>query len=203
MKKTILILLTCWSFAAFGQKLDVSISAGTGKVYIYESNDKSVNVNYSAPLCLMTEVKFTPNGKVWGIKLRLHNIESSVTGENWENETPLNGYVRSLSTSILLENEIVKNKFSYGFNFGMGLTKETIQPQQYESNKSVSNYANLYLGGQLSYRLSGDFDLQIQPIFLWQDPFKTIGVLNGNRKANFAGEDLSTLINFGIRYRLN
>lgn len=145
MKKTILILLSCLSFTAFGQKFDISISGGTGKVYIFESNDKSVNVIYSVPMSLMTEMKFTPNGKVWGIKLRLHHLESSVTGENWENETPLNGYVNSLSTSILLENEIVKNKFSYGFNFGVGLTKETIQPQQYESNKSVSNYSSLYL----------------------------------------------------------
>jgi hypothetical protein len=84
----------------------------------------------------------------------------------------------------------------------LGITKETIQSQQYSFNKNTSSYTSFYLGGHFSYTLSKNFDLQIQPIFLWQDPFKTIGVLAEKRTANFAGEDLSALVNFGIRYRL-
>ena len=203
MKRIILSALACWTLSAFGQKLDFSLSAGTGKSYIFESIDKSVDVNYSLPMSLITEVKFTPKNKSWGLKLRVHHLQSSVTGENWENKTPLNGYINSLTTSLLLENEITKRKFSYGVNFGMGLTKETVQQQQYNSyDKKNSSYASLILGGHLSYKLSKDFDFQILPTLIWQDPFKTIGVLTGNRKANFAGEDLSALINFGIRYRI-
>jgi hypothetical protein len=202
MKKIILILITCWSITTYGQKFDLSISTGTGKAYIFESIDKCVNVNYSLPMSLMTEAKFTPKEKNWGLKLRLHKVESSVTGENWVTETPLNGYVNSLTSSILLENEILKNRFSFGFNFGLGITKETIQSQQYSFNKNTSSYTSFYLGGHFSYTLSKNFDLKIQPIFLWQDPFKTIGVLAEKRTANFAGEDLSALVNFGFRYRL-
>jgi len=203
LKRIILSVLACWTLTVFGQKLDFSLSAGTGKTYIFESIDKSVNVNYSLPMSLMTEVKFTPKNKSWGVKLRAHQLQSSVTGENWENKSPLNGYINSLTTSLLLENEITKGKFSYGLNFGMGLTKETVQQQQYNSfDKKNSSYASLIFGGHLSYKLSKDFDFQILPTLNWQDPFKTIGVLTGNRKANFAGEDLSALINFGIRYRI-
>jgi hypothetical protein len=203
MKKLILIAITFWAIYANGQTIYISLSGGTGKTYIFESNDKSVNTNYSVPLSLMTEVKFTPKEKNWGLKLRLHNIESSVTGENWETETPINGYINSLTTSILLENEIAKKNYSYGLNFGMGITKETVQYQQDSDNKTSTSFTSLYLGGHLSYNISKNFDLQVQPILLWQDPFKTIGVLSGKRTANFAGEDLSTLINFGIKYKLS
>ena len=203
MKKTIVTLLTFWTISALGQKFDFALSAGTGKTYIFESLDKSVNVNYSLPMSLMTEVKFTPKEKSWGLKLRLHHLESGITGVNWESSTPLNGYINTLTTSLLLENEVIKSKFSYGFNFGLGITKETVQPQQYSSfNKSTASYASVYFGGYLSWKLSKDFDFQIQPILLWQDPFKTIGVVTGKRNANFAGEDLSAVINFGIRYRM-
>jgi hypothetical protein len=202
MKKIILTFLTCWTLTAFGQKLDFSLSAGTGKTYIFESIDKGVNVNYSLPLSLMTEMKFTPKDKTWGVKLRMHHIQSSVTGENWEDKTPLNGYVNALTTSLLLENEITRKKYSSGFNFGLGITKEIIQPLQYNSyDKSSTSYATITIGGHFSYKMSQDFDFQIQPAILWQDPFKTIGVVTGNRFANFAGEDLSAVVNFGIRYR--
>lgn len=202
MKKIILTFLACSTLTAFGQKLDFSLSAGTGKTYIFESIDNSVNVNYSLPMSLVTELKFTPHNKSWGLKFRLQQLQSGLTGENWVDKTPLNGYINSLTTSLLLENEVMKNKTSYGFSFGLGMTRETIQPQQYiYFDRSSTNYASISFGGHLSYKLNKDFDFQIQPIFLWQDPFKTISVLTGSRKANFAGEDLSAVINFGIRYR--
>ena len=202
MKKFILTILACWTLTAFGQKLDFSLSAGTGKTYIFESLDKSVNVNYGLPLSLISELKFTPKGRSWGLKLRMQHLQSSLTGENWVNKTPLDGYASSLTTSLLLENEVTKNKSSYGFNFGLGITIETIQQQQYNSlDKTNSNYPGITLGGHYTYKLSKDFDFQIQPILFWQDPFKCIGILTGSRTANFAGEDLSAIVNFGIRYR--
>ncbi len=203
MKKITLTLLTCCALTAFAQKVDFSLSGGTGKSYIFESTDNSVNVHYSLPSSLMTEIKFTPKDRAWGVKLRLHHLQSDVTGENWMNKTPLDGSIQSLTTSLLLENEIIKRKFSYGLSFGLGLTKETVQPQQYNPyNKTITNYASISAGGHISYKLCRDFDLQIQPLLLWQDPFKTIGVLTGNAKPNFALEDLSGVVNFGIRYKL-
>ena len=203
MKKIYLLLFLLCTITSFAQKVDFSLSAGTGKVYIYESADKSVDVNYSLPLSLMSELKFTPRQKNWGLKLRVQNIQSTITGVNWMTYKPLNGYINSLTTSLLLENDIVKKNFSYGFNFGLGVTKETIQRQQNNPDDKVSSsYASFNLGGHFSYSLSPDFDLQLLPTLLCQDPFKSMGVITGNRRANFAGEDLSALINIGIRYKL-
>jgi len=203
MKKTILAFLLFSTTFAFGQKIDFGLSLGTGKSYLFESIDKTVNVNYGVPISLMTEIKFTPKDKTWGVKLRVHNVESTLKGENWVNRKPLNGYINSITTSLLLENEIAKKHFSYGFNFGFGLTKETIQQQQYNSfDKAVQNYTSLSVGGHFTHKISKNFDFQILPTLLWQDPFKTIGYLSGVRNANFAGEDLTMTVNFGLRYRL-
>ncbi|MDI9311214.1 MAG: hypothetical protein QM535_13445 [Limnohabitans sp.] len=203
MRKSILTFLLFATTFSFGQKLDFGLSVGTGKSYLFESINKTVNVNYGAPISLITEIKFTPKDKNWGIKLRVHNIESTLKGENWVNKTPLNGYINSITTSLILENEIAKKHFSFGFNFGLGLTKETIQQQQYYSfDKSVQNYTSLSVGAHLTHKISKDFDFQILPTLLWQDPFKTIGYLTGKRNANFAGEDLTMTLNFGLRYRL-
>ncbi len=203
MKKLLLSVLICSTTLAFGQKFDFGFSIGTGKSYLFESVDKSVNVKYSLPVSLMTEIKYTPNDHNWGLKLRLSSIESTVTGQNWVNNTSLNGYISSLTTSLLLENEIAKEKYSYGFNFGFGLTKETLQPQQYDpTTKMNTDYTSISVGGNVSFKLSKDFDFQILPVLFWQDPFKSIGVLTRSRTSNLAGEDLTLLLNFGLRYRL-
>ena len=203
MKKILLGFLLCSTTFVFAQKFDLGLSIGTGKSYLFESIDKSVDVKYGLPTSLLTELKFTPKDKNWGVKLRLHSIESTVIGQNWLDKTPLNGYINSFTTSILLENEIAKKKYSYGFNFGFGLTKETIQPQQYApTNKTTNNYNTISVGGHITYKLNKELDFQILPTLFWQDPFKSIGVLTGSRKANLAGEDFTMLVNFGLRYRL-
>lgn len=203
MKKFMLLVLGSCALTAIGQKLDFSLSAGTGKTYIFESLDKTVNVNYSLPMSLMTELKFAPANKTWGLKLRMLDLQSGLTGKNWLDNTPLNGYVSSMTTSFLLENEVQKRNTSVGLNFGMGMTRETLQPQQYDpSGRRIIIYPSVTLGAHLSYQINNDFDFEIQPVLLWQDPFKTIGVLTGARKANLAGEDLSAAVNFGIRYKL-
>lgn len=203
MKKLLLCVLICSTTLVFGQKFDFGLSIGTGKSYLFESIDKSVNVRYSLPMSLITELKFTPKDKNWGIMLRLNSIESTVTGQNWVNNTPLNGYINSFTTSLLLEKEIAKKKHSYGVNFGFGLTKETLQPQQYDpGTKTTQVYPSISVGGNIAFILNKDLDFQILPVLFWQDPFKSIGVLTRSRTANLAGEDLTLLLNFGLRYRI-
>jgi len=80
MKNLSLLFLLLTATFSKAQKLDFSISSGTGKTYIFESLDKNVNVNYSMPLSLLTEVKYTPKDKKWGLKLRIHNVQSTVVG---------------------------------------------------------------------------------------------------------------------------
>lgn len=154
MKNNIFVsLFVCFIFCmnfgakvAFAQKLDLSFSAGTGKAYIFESIDKSVNVSYGAPLSFLAETKFTPKNAFWGIKLRFQSVETSIKGENWtEFSAPqFSGYISSKTTSLLLEKEINKladtfgDKFSCGLNFGLGLTSETIQLRKFSPTEKIS-----------------------------------------------------------------
>lgn len=225
MKKSVFVfvlfcLAFCGNFSANAQKLDLAFSAGTGKAYLFESIDKSVNVSYGAPLSFSAETKFTPKNASWGIKLRFQSIETTVVGENWENRIlpkpanaliiqPINGYVSSQTTSLLLEKEINKfagtfgDKFSYGLNFGLGLTTETIQPQQYNPTEKINkNYLSTTFGAHFTYKLGDNFDLQLLPTILWQDPFKTISFLTGKTRPSLAGEDLSMMLNVGVRYKI-
>ena len=220
MKKSIFILVLfclsfCVDFTANAQKLDLAFSAGTGKAYIFESIDRNVNVNYGAPLSFLAETKFTPKNSSWGVKLRFQSVETTIKGENWENKErgflipeTLNGYVSSKTTSLLIEKEINKfattfgDKFSCGLNFGLGLTAETLQPQQYSTEKTNQNYLSATFGGHITYKLSDNFDLQILPTMLWQDPFKTISFLAGNTRPKLAGEDLTMMLNVGVRYKI-
>jgi hypothetical protein len=202
MKMLFILALIGASFITNAQKLDFGLSAGTGKSYIIEDLDNSVNVAYGMPLSLMSELKYTPKGKKWGVKLRLHNIESTVMGTNWTDHTSLDGYANTFTASLLLENEVKLKRASYGFSAGLGLTKETIQPLQYYNYKVTNNYTSISLGSYLCLRMGKSFNFQIQPVLLWQDPFKSIGVITKMRNANFAGEDLTAVINVGVRYRL-
>jgi len=203
MRKLIFCILISLPIPLKGQILDFSLSIGTGKTYIIEDWYNNVNVNYGLPLSLMTELKYSPLNSNWGIKLRLHNLQSTCIGENWVDGNQLDGYVSSLTTSLLLEKVTYKNTFSFGFNFGIGWTRETIQPlQSIPSEKDISNYPTLIIGEHLTWKLNDNFDLQLLPALLLQDPFKSIGYLTGKRNANFAGEDLSFSFNIGIRYHL-
>lgn len=201
MKTLILSAFALCTVHTNAQNLDFAISVGTGKIYVVESLDKTVNVNYSLPMSLLAEIKYRPLHKNWGLKLRLQQIQSDITGENWVDKSPLNGYINSFSISLLLENEITRKKYSYGFNFGMGITKETIQAQKHDPNTLTdSGFPTVTAGGHLAFKLSNDLDFQIQPVLLCHDPFKSIKFLLGSRDGNLAGEDISGLINFGIRY---
>jgi hypothetical protein len=203
MKKLIVSTALFYSFNVSAQKIDFSLGLGTGKSYIFESTDNSINVKYGLPLSLNTSIKYTPANKNWGIKLNVLQIQSTLKGTNWVSGASLNGYANTITTSLLLENEIVKKQFNYGFNFGLGLTKESIQEQQFfDNSKSNQNFASLIVGGYFSKKINKNFDFEIAPTFLWQDPFKTIGYLAGSRNANFAGEDLSVLVNFNIKYKI-
>ena len=201
----------CMNFNAKAQKLDIAFSAGTGKAYIFESIDRSVNVNYGTPLSFLAETKFTPKNASWGIKLRFQSIETTIKGENWTEffAPQINGYISSQTTSLLLEKEINKfagtfgDKFSCGLNFGLGLTTETMQKQQTNpAEKTSKNYLSTTFGAHFTYKLNDNFDLQLLPTMLWQDPFKTISFLSGNTRPNLAGEDLSMILNVGVRYKI-
>ena len=205
MRKFIFVFFILTSYSVKAQKLEFSLSGGTGKTYIIESLDKSVDVNYGLPLSMTTELKFTPQNSKWGLKIRLHDIQSAMFGQNWMPNMAggINGYISSRSTFLLLENTINKNKSTFGFNFGLGYTNETRLDNKDSPWDKVSNkYPTLTFGANFSFKINNELDFQILPIVLVQDPFRSISYLTGKLEPTLAGEDLSILINFGIRYNI-
>lgn len=205
MRKSIFGLLVLTTIAANAQTLEFGLSIGSGKTYIFEDTDKSIEVDYYLPLSLVSDLKFTPGNSDWGIKLRLHYLESAVEGINLPPNPAesFEGYVSTLTTFLLLENEIIKGNSSYGFNFGLGFTDETLEidvndPWNYYKNK----FPTLALGGHFTFKMNDNFDFQLLPIILVQDPYRMIDYLTGTVDPTIAREDLSILINFGIRYNL-
>jgi hypothetical protein len=205
MRKFILSFLVLTTIATNAQKLEFGLSVGTGKTYIIEDLDKSIEVEYYLPVSFASDLKFTPFNSKWGIKLRLNYIESAVEGINLPPNMaePFDGYVSTWTTFLLLENEILKDYSSYGFNFGLGFTDEILEidvkdPWNYYRNK----FPTLALGGHYTFKLNDNFDIQILPIFLVQDPYRLIDYLGGIVDPTIAREDLSILINFGIRYNI-
>jgi hypothetical protein len=203
MRKSIFGLLLLLTIAANSQKLEFGLSVGTGKTYIFEDLDKNIQVDYYLPVSLASDLKFTPLNSRWGIKLRLNYIESAVDGINLPPNMaePFEGYVSTWTTFLLLENEIIKDNSSYGFNFGLGYTDETLEidvndPWNYYKN----NYPTVAFGGHYTYKMNDNFDFQLFPVILVQDPYRLIDYLTGIVDPTIAREDLSILLNFGIRY---
>ncbi len=203
MKKAFLLLIIAWYVPVNAQTLDYSVSIGTGKTYIVEDWYNSVNVNYGLPLSLVSEIIYSPVDSKWRCKLRLHSLESGCTGVNWVDGNQLDGYINSLTSSFLLEKATIKGSYSHGLSFGLGWTRETIQPlQTMPSEKDISRFPSIIIGEHFTWKLSDSFDFQLLPTILWQDPFKSIGYLTSRRSANFAGEDLSFTMNVGIKYHI-
>jgi hypothetical protein len=110
MRKFIFYHLILTSLSSKGQKLEFGLSAGSGLTYIIENFERGSNMNYGLPMSLITEIKYTPVSSDWGLKIRFHSVQSSVHGQSFTNGGYfyVDGYVKTFSTFLLLENEILK-----------------------------------------------------------------------------------------------
>lgn len=59
---------------AMGQNLEIGIHSGTGSTYFVEAITKTSDYRYNMPISMAGELKFTPKGKTWGMKLRVNQI---------------------------------------------------------------------------------------------------------------------------------
>ena len=200
-----LLIISCFFFIfSQAQQLDISLGAGTGKSYIVESVSKNTNARYGIPGSFFTKIKFSPRkSSKWGAVLMLQQVTSTVSGSDVITGIPLNGYINTFKTSVLLEHENSNIKgMTYGYNFGIGLTNESIRSQRMNPTSNIQNtYPSLSASLFYAYRLTSDFDFVISPMFLWHDPIKSLNYLFGSG-GNLANEDISIFLNLGIRYHL-
>jgi hypothetical protein len=203
MQKIIIVALFLATVSVNAQKLELGLSLGPGKTYICEDLDKSIEVDYYLPVSLASELKFTQIDSKWGVKLRLHYIESAVDGINLPPAAAetFEGYVSTWSAFLMFEKDIVKDASSFGYNFGLGITRETVQIDTSDPwNYNKSEFPSITLGGHYTFKINESFDFQILPILIIQDPYRLIDYLTGTADPKIGGEDLSILLNFGIKY---
>jgi|WetSurMetagenome_2_1015567.scaffolds.fasta_scaffold23858_3 hypothetical protein len=205
MKKILFIIILSASLPVFSQNLEFSMSSGSGMAYIFENLDKKVNINYGVPISLTSAFKYTPGDSRWGLKLRLQFIEASIKGINWSSTSypEIDGFVYSWTTSFIIENNVPLTNSAYGYSFGLGITNETFSPVKNDKwYDEATKYPSLILGAHWDFRINSNLDFQILPTIMVQDPYRSIGYLFGNVEPRIAREDLSIMINFGVRYIL-
>lgn len=205
MKKFLFILILIAFFNTNAQQIEVGFTTGTGAIYMIENRDKSIDLNYAAPIIVAADIKFTPENAYFGIKLKYQNINGSLQGDNWQriNSQSLfvnkfDGYIENSSFLVLLEHINQKSKLNIGYNFGIGQTNERINFDKKGLNKIENNFFILNLGGLIKYNLNSKTSLKFEPSFQWNDPINTLY----SERYKMGGEDINLLFQFGISYKL-
>ncbi|MBX9733575.1 MAG: hypothetical protein K2X37_05910 [Chitinophagaceae bacterium] len=175
-------LLTIFIFIikiSFSQELSVAFFAGTGKSYIIEGVSRRTNARYGVPVSLTGLVAFTPKESNWSVSLSTQQISTSVSGSDIITNQILNGDVYSTSIFLLLQYEKkISDKNSFGYNFGIGVTKETIRPQRTIASADIQNsYSSIATSCFWAHKLSSQFDIITSPSLLNHDPAKSLNYL--------------------------
>jgi preprotein translocase subunit Sec61beta len=187
------------------QKLDVGFSSGTGLIYFFENKDSNIDIDYKSPVVLSAHIKYTPINSYFGLKLKYQNLVGKVKGDDWQHiyvQTPFtakfDGYIEN--SALLFELEHLKDlpKYSFGYSFGLGTTKEKIYFNSKKTDFLESNYMVLNLSGTYIYNITNKLGLKFEPSILWNDPINSLNF----QKHNMAGEDLNLFFQIGVNYRI-
>lgn len=199
-----LFFLIC-TFKANAQKLDVGLSSGTGLLYIFENNDSNIDIDYKKPLIVSAYIKYTPIHSYFGLKLKFQNLAGKVNGADWQHlnsQTPFvtkfDGFIEN--STLLFELEHLKDlpKYSFGYSFGIGTTKEKIYFNTKKTDYIESNFMVLNVSDTYIYAITNTLGLKLETSILWNDPITS---LNYNRH-NMAGEDVNLLFQIGVNYKI-
>lgn len=207
MRKIVLFLLFSLGFLYVkAQKLEVGFSLGTGSVYIIENADSAVNSSFGAPSLFSGYINYTPENSYFGLKLKYLNLNASLKGEDWQNlnqslfPSSINGFIENRTLLFQLERlKLQQQKLNFGYNLGMGISKEVLSFDKQGQNSFVSSFSVVSFGGIIAYSLNHKLSLRIEPTLLWNDPLRSFNSSN----YRMGGEDINFLVEFGISYRLN
>ncbi len=198
-----LLTLFCALFAMAGivhsQSLSMGFEAGTGISYIGEATAESAVHDFNPSMVVGTHIKFTPKDCYFGVRLNLMNVSTLYTTKKEATWYSGRGQINTLTTSLMLEHLNTGKKFSIGYYFGMGMTRENyINEDWYEGKRGVSNYMSVSGGGLITYGLGDKSRLMLTPSFFWTDPLNTF------REAHWvqAGEDIAFIFQLGYSYKL-
>ena len=184
------------------QNLEVGFGLGTGSAYLFENNDSDVNIDYSAPFSSYMDLKYSKPDSYFGLKLKFQYLNAAIEGRNWKSSNePIDGDVTSLTSMILLEHLKENKQWNFGYNFGFGYTHQEFRQDLINSSPIVDrNFMSVNLSGIISSKLNENLALQLEPTLLWTDP---VNSFRESDKWEIAGEDLSILMQIGIKYKIH
>jgi hypothetical protein len=196
----ILVGILYISFSSLNaQSISTGFQFGIGSSYIVENIESGSQFNYEPSFTTGFNFKYVPNEAYFGIKLNLLYVSTTYNGLTFRN-VPYNGEVSSITTSLLLEHLNETKKWNWGYNFGMGFTREDFITNSFFSNAPKRrNFMSISVAGILSYKISEQSSLTLTPTILWTDPINTFRFNNWYS----GGEDASVLFQFGYTYTFN
>lgn len=199
MKTKLSIFSLFISLFSFSQTFEFGAGLGTGSTYIVENSDKSVNVNYKTPTSIYTDLKYTASNSNFGILLRYHYTNTSVSGQKWfQLNQDFNANVNENTLFLLLEYlKKSDQKLNFGGNIGIGYTKQIIDFNS-ENEYAENSFPSINLSGIIDYNLNSKLSLKLQPSFQFFDPINAMKI----ESYNFAKEDIHFLALLGISYKL-
>lgn len=204
MKKiTILFVVFALAFQGKAQTLELGLGVGSGAAYLFENSDKSVNISYSLPFSSFADLKYSHPDRYFGGRLKFQYLNTGVEGDDWKSgmyTDNVNGDVSSFTAMLLLEHLKTDKPWNFGYNFGIGYTNQKLRYDLvYHSYQIETGYMSAALGGIINRKLTENLSLTIEPSLFWTDP---VNSLRNSDKWQIAGEDLSILVQVGIRYKI-
>ncbi len=204
MRKIIMIvfIILLATLEGKAQNLEVGFGLGTGSAYIFENTDSGIDIDYSLPFSSYLDIKYSKPDSYFGLKLKFQYLNSAIEGRNWKSSNePINGEVTSLTSMILLEHLKEDNKWNFGYNFGLGYTHQEFRQDLLNFSPVVDrNFMSVNFSGIISSKLNDKLALQLEPTLLWTDP---VGSFRESDKWQIAGEDLSILMQIGLKYKIH
>jgi hypothetical protein len=181
------------------QNISLGYEAGSGGSYIFE-NAQDKYLEFSPSFSMGANLKYTPKDAYFGLKLSLLYVSSRYKSNYPYWNQSKTGEITTITTSILLEHIKMDKKWNWGYNIGMGVTREDYFTQRLQTaSNSVRNYMSVSMSGIGAYKLGDNSNLTLSPMLLWTDPINTFRVNDWQN----GREDLSALIQLGYVYNFN
>ena len=169
---------------------------------MFENADNNIDIDYSLPISSYLDLKYSKPDSYFGLKLKLQYLNSAIEGRNWKSSNePIDGDVTSLTSMILLEHLKENSKWNFGYNFGFGYTHQEFRQDLINLSPVVDrNFMSVSSSGIISSKLNNNLALQLEPTLLWTD---LVGSFRESDKWQIGGEDVSILMQIGIKYKIN
>lgn len=195
-----LFLLISSSNFLVAQSFSLGFEAGTGASYMGENASESNWYAFKPSMAMGVSLKYTPVDSYFGLRFNVLYVSTRFESKQEFSLGQYSGEISTVTTSLLLEHLNTDKRWNFGYNFGMGISRETYETSGWPSDYNyIQNFMSISGGGIVAYKMGDKSRLNLNPSFLWTDPVNTL------RKDEWVRgrEDISLLIQLGYTYKFN